>query len=157
MCYFRILRPPHSKNTNRGKRYAEPFEAASVPYRFRAPPPSEIHEEYASSSMLDFKRLKRLKRLLVSSCYRFSSVFIMLDGLDECTTSNNLKDVIGLIRWIRSLEIKLFCTSRIKATEIQKLNRAVTIKIVPTSDDVDDYLSTRLSKDSENNEERIKI
>lgn len=83
-------------------------------------------------------------RQLLSTAAAFSSVYIILDALDECT-SGTLEEIIGLLRQFKDRGIKVLCTFR------PFLNLRVGLDVSVHSigahdEDVRNYLSIRLNK-----------
>ena len=57
-------------------------------------------------------------RQLLSISATLSSVYIMLDALDECS-SEILDDIVALIHQIKNSRVKIFCTSRPHITDLE--------------------------------------
>lgn len=84
---------------------------------------------------------------LISISNHFSSVFVMLDALDECATEN-YADIINLIRKLRESGLKILCTSRINVPNVRcQLGQPTLVEIKAHEDDVRNYLAIRLSKE----------
>jgi hypothetical protein len=84
---------------------------------------------------------------LFSTATTFSSVYIMLDALDECT-SETLTDIIPLIHQFKDAGIKVFCTSRPHLHLQSRLETPSIIHSIHAHDeDVRNYLSMRLNKE----------
>ena len=87
---------------------------------------------------------KVIAELIVSCSQQFSLVFVFLDGLDECTNSQQ-DDVIGLIRQLRDSGIRVFLTSR-PDTEyrVKKLQPFELLPITADDKDIGIYLNLKL-------------
>jgi hypothetical protein len=86
----------------------------------------------------------RLHQVAVASC-KFSSVFFMLDALDECNIHD---EVIALISPFGKLGIKVFCTSRHHLTDLpNKLDTTAVLEVRAHDDDVRNYLVARLKEE----------
>lgn len=86
----------------------------------------------------------------------FSSVYVMLDALDECN-SETLEDTISLIHQFEKFGIKVFCTFR-PIIDFQGVRRleAQTIHSIEAHDkDVRNYLSIRLNKEWRHSNKRF--
>ena len=86
-------------------------------------------------------------RQLVSTAATFSSVYIMFDALDECT-SGTLEDIIGVIHKLKDGGVKVFCTFRPNLIDLGgRLNISNIQSIGAHDEDVRNYLSIRLNKE----------
>jgi hypothetical protein len=86
-------------------------------------------------------------RQLVSTAATFSSVYILLDALDECTSAT-LEDLIILIRKLKGHGIKVFCTFRPNLIDLGERLNIPTIQFIGAHDeDIRNYLSIRLNKE----------
>jgi hypothetical protein len=94
-----------------------------------------------------------LKKQLISSVSKSDRVIILFDALDECTTAN-FNDVAKLTCELRNAGVKTFCTSRIRTQDVcQKLGNPSVTEIQAHSEDVLNYISTRLDNEWEYDEE----
>ena len=83
----------------------------------------------------------------MSTAARFSSVHILLDALDECT-SRTLEDVIALIHQLKDPNVKWFCTFRPNLIDLGERLDIPSIQSIGAHDeDVRNYLSIRLNKE----------
>lgn len=66
-----------------------------------------------------------LEKALLDTTYGFSTVYLILDGLDECPTINDQRRQLmrSLCRWLSELpsNVRLFCTSRKEPDILAKL------------------------------------
>ena len=85
-------------------------------------------------------------RQLLSAAATFSSVYIMLDALDECG-SETLDDIVTLIRLLKDSGIKVFCTYRPHLNLRKRLDTPTIHPIGAHDEDVRNYLSIRLNKE----------
>ena len=86
-------------------------------------------------------------RHLLSATGKFSSVYIMLDALDECT-SGTLDNTINIIRQLKDSWIKVFCTFRPILINIgDRLDISTIYSIGAHEEDIRNYLSIRLNKE----------
>jgi hypothetical protein len=110
--------------------------------------PHDIEAVYDESS----SRLKRpekpfLIQQLLSAAAKFSTVYVMMDGLDECT-KETLEDTITLIRQFKDSTIKVFSTFRPILINLgDQLDIPVIHSIRGHEEDIKNYLSTRLDKE----------
>jgi hypothetical protein len=84
---------------------------------------------------------------LLSTAAKFSSVYIMPDALDECT-SETLKEIVDFILQFRDSGIKLFCTFRpvLSVNLGERLGISSIHAIGAHDEDIRDYLTIRLNK-----------
>lgn len=76
-----------------------------------------------------------------------SSVYIMLDALDECSSAT-LQETITLIRRFKDSRIKVFCTLRPNLIDLGDWLGVPSIHTIRADDkDVRNYLSIRLNKE----------
>lgn len=86
-------------------------------------------------------------RLFISLSSQFSTIYVMLDALDECSPEN-LKDVIALVGQLNDSNIKVFCTSRNYFPDLRNQLGALTIlHIEADPDDLRNYLSIKLNEE----------
>ena len=86
-------------------------------------------------------------RQLLSMATTFSSVYVMLDALDECS-SGALEDLIVLIRKLKGHGLKVFCTFRPNLIDLGERLDIPSIQSIGAHDeDVRNYLSIRLNKE----------
>jgi len=84
---------------------------------------------------------------LSSAAAKFSSVYIMLDALDECSLKT-LNDIISLIHQFKASTLKFFCTFRPNLINLGKQLGVSTIySIAAHDDDIRNYLSIRLKRE----------
>jgi len=77
----------------------------------------------------------------------FSSVYIILDALDECSI-RTLEELIVLIRKLKDHGVKVFCTFRPNLIDLGKCLNIPTIQSIRAHDeDIRNYLSIRLNKE----------
>jgi hypothetical protein len=90
---------------------------------------------------------------VIASC-KASSVFFVLDALDECLDHCN--EIITMISALDKLGVKVFCTSRPHLIDLPKrLGTTAVLEVRAQDDDVRNYLSVRL-KDWKFSESRFK-
>jgi hypothetical protein len=106
-----------------------------------------------------YEYLSRLKtpdqafflRHLLSTAATFSSTYILLDALDECTRQT-LDNVVTLIRQFQDVRIKIFCTFRPILVDLgAQLNISTIHTISAHDEDIRNYLSIRLNKEWRHN------
>jgi hypothetical protein len=85
-----------------------------------------------------------LVRQLLSTSAIFHSVYIVLDGLDECN-STTFCDMVNLVRLFKESGIKVFCTFG-PTINLGDLLDVPTYSISAHEDDVRNYLSIRLTE-----------
>lgn len=84
---------------------------------------------------------------VIAACATFSSAFVVLDALDECS-EESLESVIALIRRIKASGVNVFCTSRPHLVNLERqLENPTTVQICAYDDDVRKYLTKKLSKE----------
>ena len=115
-----------------------------LPSNLTPPDLESAYDEYCSHHKDPESAIFRQQ--LLSTSVSFSSVYVMLDALDECG-SETLEDIIALIGLLRNSGVKVFCTSR---THLMNLNEQLdtsTILINAQDEDVRNYLNIRLNKE----------
>jgi hypothetical protein len=85
-------------------------------------------------------------RQLLSAADNFSTVHIMLDALDECT-SGTLDEIVELIHQFKDSRIKVFCTFRPIINLRDRLDVPDIHTISAQDSDIRNYLSIRLNKE----------
>ena len=90
------------------------------------------------------------RRQLLSITTTFSSVYITLDALDECS-SEALNDIFTLIHNFKDSGIKIFCTSRPHLNLQERLDTPIIHSIGAHDEDVRNYLLVRLNKEWRHN------
>ena len=84
---------------------------------------------------------------LLSTAATFSSIYVMLDALDECS-SGTLEYLIDLICTLKDHGVKVFCTFRPNLIDLGKRLDIPTIQSIHAHDeDIRNYLSIRLNKE----------
>jgi hypothetical protein len=108
--------------------------------------PDEVDELYDKCSESSTSpEIEILTSLIALSVSRLSPVFVILDGLDEC---DHKTIVPYLVRPMRTLDIKIICTSRPHLLKIHdQLGATNILEISAHPDDVKVYLNTRLDKE----------
>jgi len=84
-------------------------------------------------------------RQLSDACSKFSSAFIILDALDECS-GGTLEEIITLANDLSESQAKIFCTSRTHLVNLGERLQTELIHIEANSEDVISYLRNRLAK-----------
>lgn len=103
------------------------------------------YDEFCSQSIIP--DTSTFLQQLISTCTHYSSVFIFLDALDECS-SDTLDSVINLIRQLSRSGVKTFATSRPHLRNLPvELEKPLILQIEAQDDDVKNYLSVRLIKE----------
>ena len=88
-----------------------------------------------------------LLRQLLSTAANFSSVYILLDALDECSPGT-LEETITLIRLFKESGFKVFCTFRPNLIDLGDRLDVPTIHSIGAHDeDIRNYLSIRLTNE----------
>lgn len=83
----------------------------------------------------------------ISASSTFTSIFVLLDALDECVKENFLP-LIRLVNQLREAGIKILCTSRIDTPLVQtQLGQPKVVEIKAEKTDIENYLSIRLKQD----------
>lgn len=85
-------------------------------------------------------------RQLLSTAANFSSVYILLDALDECSSAT-LEDTITLIHRFKDTRIKVFCTFRPNLINLGDRFNVPIHSIGAHDEDVRNYLSARLNRE----------
>ncbi|KAH0538579.1 hypothetical protein FGG08_004829 [Glutinoglossum americanum] len=108
--------------------------------------PGELKALYESHALKRTRpSLGEFSRLLQVAAGGFSKIFVVIDALDECPETGEIRDI--LLDQIRSLQpkISLLVTSRhISNIELQ-LQSAVRLEIRATDEDITNYLKGRIS------------
>ncbi|EMD89384.1 hypothetical protein COCHEDRAFT_1107661, partial [Bipolaris maydis C5] len=86
--------------------------------------------------------LEEIKTTLHSVVSNYSRVFIVIDALDECQTSNGCRT--RFLSTIFDLRASIFATSRINGEIVKMFEKATSIEIRARDDDVDVYLDARM-------------
>ena len=90
-------------------------------------------------------------RQLLSTAANFTSIYIILDALDECSGAT-LEDTISLIRQFKNSGIKVFCTFRPILNNLRhRLDISTIYSMSAHDEDVRNYLSIRLNKEWRHN------
>ncbi|GFF94638.1 hypothetical protein IFM53868_07629 [Aspergillus udagawae] len=88
--------------------------------------------------------LEEISRTLHSVAIKYSSVFILVDALDECRESERNKFILEIFSLQARCGINIFATSRING-EIEKLfSDAISLEIRARDHDVEIYLDERM-------------
>jgi hypothetical protein len=107
------------------------LEAAYYEYRSRLTVPDQIF----------------FVRQLLSTAAAFSSTYIILDALDECSTQT-LDNVVSLVRQCQDAGMNVLCTFRPTLMDIAaRLNTSTIHSISAHNEDIRNYLSIRLNKE----------
>jgi hypothetical protein len=97
--------------------------------------------------------MSTLRKHMISICSYFQSIIILFDALDECT-SINFRETAEIICELRKTEVKVFSTSRINTPQIrEKLGNPLVIEIQANQEDIINYISIRLDKEWDYDEE----
>jgi hypothetical protein len=89
-------------------------------------------------------------RQLLSISATFSSIYIMLDALDECS-SDTLNDIFIIVRELKNSRVKVFCTSRPQILDLEDRLQTRSIPIDAKDEDVRNYLTIRVNKEWRHN------
>jgi hypothetical protein len=84
-------------------------------------------------------------RQLLSISATLSSVYIILDALDECS-SETLNDILSLVHQFKNYGVRVFCTSRPHITNLRDKLETPTILINANNEDIRNYLTIRVNK-----------
>ncbi|EUC43918.1 hypothetical protein COCMIDRAFT_6696 [Bipolaris oryzae ATCC 44560] len=90
--------------------------------------------------------LEEISSTLRSVVASYSRVFIVVDALDECQTSNDCRG--RFLSTIFDLQASIFATSRINGEIAKEFENATSIEIRATDGDVDVYLNARMKLQS---------
>lgn len=94
--------------------------------------------------------ISKFSRQLLSISATFSSVYIMLDALDECS-NDTLNDIFILVHELKNSGVKVFCTSRPQILDLEDRLQARGISIDAKDEDVRNYLIIRVNKEWRHN------
>ena len=85
--------------------------------------------------------------VLHSVAARYSRVIVVVDALDECSVSDGGRNMFlsAIFKLQASAGVNLFATSRINDDIANLFERAVTLHIRATNDDVERYLERQMS------------
>ncbi|KAK3176371.1 hypothetical protein OEA41_007694 [Lepraria neglecta] len=86
-------------------------------------------------------------QLLTTVAKEFSTVFVVIDALDECDEDNRAR--LDFLKDIRSLQatVRIFATSRPIRSIEQDFQGAVQVKIHPQNADIDEFVQGRLESE----------
>jgi len=96
-------------------------------------------------------RLSELVELLKKTIVSVPEVFICIDGLDECLPKNRLELLESLQDIVRaSHTVRIFLSGRphIRDEVERYFTEAITMRIIPTVEDIERYLKMRLDRDT---------
>jgi len=92
--------------------------------------------------------LSCLSRIFISCSSNFSSVYLILDALDECQ-SKQLKSIVSLLGQLKAAQVtrhKILCTSRPHLEYLcVTLQPVAILDIEAHTDDVENYITWRLN------------
>ena len=109
----------------------------------------DLYDEYNRRSTTPDVAI--FKRHLMSHFSRFPSSFVSFDGLDELA-QQNVTVVMTLVRDIIEAGARVFCTSNTVSVKAQ-LGEPEVVEIRAHDDDILSYLTTRLNKEWEYDDE----
>lgn len=87
--------------------------------------------------------------IIAECCEKYSTVFVLLDGLDECNSSH-LEDVFFLVRrLVKQPSLRVLCTSRPHLTSFKAegFEKTAVLEISAHTTDIENYVSNRLKKE----------
>jgi hypothetical protein len=87
---------------------------------------------------------ERLLAIITSFRSKYSSMYVILDALDECRDQSTITEII---LQLSAASIRVLTTSRLPDTEVGPFEQATTIEIIADMDDIKNYLTKRLSKE----------
>jgi hypothetical protein len=90
-------------------------------------------------------------RQLLSISSKFSSIYIIIDALDECS-SETLNEILTFIQQFKNSGVRVFCTSRRHITNLGDKLETSIIPIEADNEDVRNYLTIRVNQEWCHNE-----
>ena len=97
--------------------------------------------------------LESLLSIITSLCSKFSSMFIVLDALDECC-ENELQILLPIIERLSAASFRILATGRL---HLNIFANSPTIQIIADIDDVKNFLTTRVAKKTNDSALKKKI
>jgi hypothetical protein len=103
-----------------------------------------IHQKFQTQE--GRPELSELLDCMKNSVTSFSSTFVILDALDECEM-NQLSKLLGVIRHLSSMPVKIFATSRPHLRDVLDFFQAArTIQIKADILDLKNYLTIQVEE-----------
>jgi hypothetical protein len=91
-----------------------------------------------------------LMALFISLCNSRSSIFIVLDALDECDAAANRRPILELIEGLKSSKVQVLITSRPYPPDVNRVLGDCPQVLVEASDkDIEDYVLGQIESDIE--------
>jgi hypothetical protein len=91
-----------------------------------------------------------LMALFISFCNSRSSIFIVLDALDECDAAANRGPILELIQGLKSSKVQVLITSRPYPPDVNRVLGDCPQVLVEASDkDIEDYVLGKIDSDVE--------
>lgn len=90
-------------------------------------------------------------RQLLSISAKFSSIYIILDALDECS-NETLNEILTFIQQFKNSGVRVFCTSRPHITNLGDNLETSIVPIEADNEDVRNYLTIRVNQEWRHNE-----
>jgi hypothetical protein len=88
--------------------------------------------------------------LFISFCNSRSSIFIVLDALDECDAAANRGPILELIQGLKSSKVQVLITSRPYPPDVNRVLGDCPQVLVEASDkDIEDYVLGQIESDIE--------
>jgi hypothetical protein len=107
--------------------------------------PAELFEIYRSSRRGAPQDEDKLLSVLLSFASKITSMFVILDALDECKETE-LDGIMSILEQLEKASFRIFATSRPHLRNLSTFSDVPTIQIVAHIDDVKNYLAKRVSQ-----------
>ena len=85
--------------------------------------------------------ISKITKTIGEVVHNFSSIFLLIDALDECESFTARRDLLRLLKLLRGPNIRIFITCR---PHIQPLEEAHTVDIRAHREDLDTYVRAKL-------------
>ena len=118
-------------------------------YQLKIPSPALEGLYYKSKGGFPPKDSSIIDLLISYGQQYFSSIFVFLDALDECS-SNEQESIIKLVETLSDAGIRVFLTSQSQLRyHIQKMKMFLEYEIWAKTDDFEEYINQRVGSDDD--------